>query len=211
MRSPPVNLAEVLTLPPPTLEQILHMVGVPTTLHSNVSCRPFQFHILSYLQCIMHIPHILVTLLCVNVNLNIKFGKAVLAIPDLEVQILSASPEKVEILLTRRNPTLSPDFRAYAPKFPKPQTEGWFVILGDVKHDAIYALKRVSWPLRNEKNKRNRPCELRATANASLMLPPGFTPGVSLTVIVISDCYRLDFRQEFQIDRAQIVEAVRGH
>ena len=137
---------------------------------------------------------------------NVKFGKAVLAIPDLEVQVLSASPEKVEISLTRKNdPTLSPDFRAYAPKFPKPQTEGWFVILGDVKHDAIYALKRVSWPLRNEKNKRNRPRGLRVTANASLMLPPGFTPGVSLTVIVISDCYRLDFRQEFQI----MPEAVR--
>ena len=71
--------------------------------------------------------------------------------------------------------------------------------MGDVKHDAIYALKRVNWPLRHEKKKRNGPRGPRATANALLMLPPGFTPGMSLTVIVISDCYRLDLRQEFQI------------
>ena len=36
--SSPVTLAEVPALPPPTLEQIAQLIGVPTALNSNVSC-----------------------------------------------------------------------------------------------------------------------------------------------------------------------------
>jgi antiviral helicase SLH1 len=35
--------------------------------------------------------------------------------------------------------------RIYAPKFPKSQTEGWFVIIADVARDEVIAVKRVGW------------------------------------------------------------------
>ncbi|RPB18975.1 activating signal cointegrator 1 complex subunit 3, partial [Terfezia boudieri ATCC MYA-4762] len=118
--------------------------------------------------------------------LQSSFHNAVAAIPDLAVKIVSASPDKVEISLTRKNPALNPDFRIYAPKFPKAQTEGWFVILGDVKSDSIYALKRVGWPLQQ---KGTWGSGFKPIANTTLMLPPGFSPGMSLTAIVASDGY----------------------
>lgn len=35
--------------------------------------------------------------------------------------------------------------KAYAPKFPKPKDEGWFLIVGDVDNKELVALKRVSY------------------------------------------------------------------
>ncbi|KAF8448347.1 Sec63 Brl domain-containing protein [Terfezia claveryi] len=156
---PPASLVELPTLPPPTLQDIVRLFGIPRAHQSS-------------------------------------FHNAVAAIPDLAVKIVSASPDKVEITLIRKNPALNPDFRIYAPRFPKTQTEGWFVILGDVKSGSIYALKRVGWPLQQ---KWTGGSGFKSIANTTLMLPPGFRPGMSLTAIVVSDGYQLEIRQEVHI------------
>lgn len=61
-----------------------------------------------------------------------------------------ATPAKVLVTITRKNGCPNPSsrdrFRLHAPRFPKLQTEGMFVILGSRQRDEIYALKRVSWP-----------------------------------------------------------------
>jgi len=48
--------------------------------------------------------------------------------------------------MARKNPAPNTAFHIHAPKFPKPQTEGWFVVLGNESTDEVYALKRVGWP-----------------------------------------------------------------
>jgi len=37
------------------------------------------------------------------------------------------------------------DSKAYAPKFPKPKDEGWFLIVGEVESKELVALKRVPY------------------------------------------------------------------
>lgn len=78
-----------------------------------------------------------------------------------------------------------------------------------MKSGSIYALKRVGWPLQQNNIKRTGGSGLRPTVNTSLMLPPGFRPGVRLTAIVVSDGYQLEVRQEFQLSQ-ETVEAPRS-
>ena len=49
------------------------------------------------------------------------------------------------VRITRLNPFVQPHHRAWTPRFPKPQTEGFFVLVADVARDEILALKRASW------------------------------------------------------------------
>ncbi len=37
------------------------------------------------------------------------------------------------------------DSRAYAPRYPKPKDEGWFLLLGEVETREVIALKRVGY------------------------------------------------------------------
>ena len=205
-KSPPATLVELPTLPPPFLEDVIRLIGVPRTLHSDVSSSSFVFHnfnlffsaaarYFSFLFFGRHLTHP-----------NKQFHKAINAIPDVDVKIVNAAPDKVDISLSRKNPALTPDFRIYAPKFPKSQTEGWFIILGDPNSGAIYALKRVGWPPLRTHKARTGQSGLKPTVKTSLLLPPGFQAGMSLTAIVLSDSYQLDIRRLFKISPDTIVQ-----
>ena len=53
----------------------------------------------------------------------------------------------VEVLTRRRNRPKDKNqqgYRVHSPRFPKPQYEGWWVVLGDEEADALVALKRVA-------------------------------------------------------------------
>ena len=89
-----------------------------------------------------------------------SFTRAARMLPDLGISVpdSSTSALQVVVLLTRQNggwfmdhrpppSTPSSAFRVWAPRFPKPQTEGFFVIVADESKDEILALKRVGWPL----------------------------------------------------------------
>jgi antiviral helicase SLH1 len=47
--------------------------------------------------------------------------------------------------IKRLNPLVDRDARIFAPKFPKPQTEGWFVLVADIQRDEVIAVKRATW------------------------------------------------------------------
>ncbi|KAK9480126.1 Sec63 Brl domain-containing protein [Lipomyces japonicus] len=49
---------------------------------------------------------------------------------------------EMSIKLTRKKAPLKSDYRVYCPKFPKPQYEGWILLLVNPKNDEIFALKR---------------------------------------------------------------------
>lgn len=83
-----------------------------------------------------------------------QFTKATSFLPQLSLSIARVSPSGLSVSITRRKPHPSPECRIYAPKFPKPQTEGFFLVVNAVKSDGsdgdLLALKRVSWPSTSE-------------------------------------------------------------
>lgn len=53
---------------------------------------------------------------------------------------------QIPLEITRTNRAATADCRMYAPRFPKPQTEGFFVVAWNVDTKELVALKRVAWP-----------------------------------------------------------------
>ncbi|KZF21219.1 Sec63-domain-containing protein [Xylona heveae TC161] len=88
-----------------------------------------------------------------------QFRRVASILPNIKVQPGSINPPKLDlaIILTRLNgivpsgsssnsPTGAGEYRIWAPRFPKPQTEGFFIIVADSANDDILALKRANWP-----------------------------------------------------------------
>lgn len=77
-----------------------------------------------------------------------KFVQTVRMVPSLDVQVL-ASEAKIEGIVTikiqRRNAIVTREGRMYAPKFPKPQQEGFFVLVSLSGTNEVIAVKRISW------------------------------------------------------------------
>ncbi|EEP77956.1 potential translation-regulating helicase [Uncinocarpus reesii 1704] len=88
-----------------------------------------------------------------------QFTKTVSLLPNLKVSVTEFTDKGLVVQLARQSPRPSSQrpsrqqdtegIRIYAPKFPKPQTEGWFIIVtGDAtsgNEGELLALKRVSW------------------------------------------------------------------
>ncbi|KAI5291851.1 hypothetical protein KEM54_005287 [Ascosphaera aggregata] len=86
-----------------------------------------------------------------------NFERAVAMLPKITVSIDSLTSTGLTVSLTRKDLSgsrsgrhqLSPDgqIRIYSPTFPKPQTEGWFILLTKRRSgmEEILALKRVMW------------------------------------------------------------------
>lgn len=95
-----------------------------------------------------------------KLNLPSHFGRAASQLPRLSIAVASASSKGIAVTLTRRNPATNPEYRIYAPKFPKPQTEGYFLIVCSAGADGtdgdLLGLKRVSWPPLSKQNSHNK-------------------------------------------------------
>ncbi len=74
-----------------------------------------------------------------------RFQKAASYLPHLQVNVEDVRTGALTVSLRRLNPVVEREARIYAPKFPKPQTEGWFVVVGDLERDEVFAVKRVGW------------------------------------------------------------------
>ncbi|KAI0017266.1 Sec63 Brl domain-containing protein [Xylariomycetidae sp. FL0641] len=74
-----------------------------------------------------------------------RFSRAVSAIPNVSVRMDKVTALSVTVSLKRLNAISERDGRIYAPRYPKPQSEGWFVVLCDKAKDEILAVKRVGW------------------------------------------------------------------
>jgi antiviral helicase SLH1 len=85
-------------------------------------------------------------------NLEVKgrgqFIKAINMLPDFSLRGSSEQSGSVNVSLSRKNPLHDREGRIYAPRFPKPQTEGYFVLVipAGGSGDDILALKRANWP-----------------------------------------------------------------
>lgn len=146
-----------------------------------------------------------------------QFTRASSMLPNLNIFVPEPSAIGVTISISRRNksgalashrptpassserPPLS-EFRVWAPLFPKPQTEGFFVIVADEAKDDIIALRRVTWPSTADQhapsNARGGQSSLSSrrggsnvpSIRASLKIPAS-PESRNLDVLVVSDAY----------------------
>ncbi|CAJ2501941.1 Uu.00g047940.m01.CDS01 [Anthostomella pinea] len=116
------------------------------------------------------------------------FTRAVSAIPNVNVTAENVTALSLTVALKRLNPIVEREGRVYAPKYPKPQTEGWFVVVCDVAKDEIMAVKRVGW---SQGPGQSVAVGAKPTAKAILKLPEPDKDGRArkVDVLVLSDAY----------------------
>ncbi|KAK9491575.1 Sec63 Brl domain-containing protein [Lipomyces doorenjongii] len=107
-----------------------------------------------------------------------EFLKVLSSIPIVEVD-LRQTQETMVVRIERKRPPLTTDYKCYSPKFPKPQYEGWFLILCSKSSDELLLIKRV-------RPKSGTPWQRPIVV--SLEIPPTIT-GREVDFICISDMY----------------------
>ena len=124
------------------------------------------------------------------------FSKAVNALPDITLAA-NGDTANLQVSVKRGNRLQNPEARIYAPKFPKPQNEGYFVLVlpaGSAANSAtgavldILALKRANWST-TKQGGRSKATE---SANVKLKVPvadPSRGGEVKVEILVMSDAY----------------------
>ncbi|OJJ50705.1 hypothetical protein ASPZODRAFT_126630 [Penicilliopsis zonata CBS 506.65] len=126
-----------------------------------------------------------------------QFTKATSQLPQVSIDVSEVSSKGLTVTLTRRNPPTNPEYRIYAPKFPKPQTEGYFLLVSSSNPDGsdgdLLALKRLSWPSADRINRNRNPKHGNLSVRSSLRFPEGLSTSFDVTkrvnVRVVSDAY----------------------
>ena len=140
------------------------------------------------------------------------FSKAITSLPNVQVSIPHVNALGLTLSLTRLNPPTTSDYRIYAPRYPKQQTEGFFVIMGT--GDEILGLKRVGWGNREMsakisqangvKGKGKGQASINATAKMNLQ---GVQDERKISVWVISDSY---IGMEWMVERVEVPGVPKG-
>lgn len=85
---------------------------------------------------------------------NVKeFVRIASLLPTGQFKVHQKTPESLDIELEHDNLPLNKDFKMYAPHFPKPQRESWFVIISDAQKNELLLIKRASPKLFGKKGK----------------------------------------------------------
>lgn len=111
--------------------------------------------------------------------------KALAQLPQLRVAVTDANALGLVVNLTRTNAVQSPEYRIYAPRYPKPQTEGYFVLAFDAMTGESVALKRVSWPSPDK----SRGGSASKPSTRSTVKLPSSDRERTIKVVVVSDSY----------------------
>ena len=82
----------------------------------------------------------------VSTALRPQAEKVLNMLPNVKATVTDTTALGLTTTLTRLNVHPSPEYRIYAPRYPKPQSEGFFVVVADRARDEVLALKRVNWP-----------------------------------------------------------------
>lgn len=118
-----------------------------------------------------------------------QFTKAVAMLPDLALKAEMGGQEgTLFVTLTRRNALLNAEGKIYSTRFPKPQTEGYFVLVAEKeKPGEIVALKRANWPSKQQRGGRHN-YNNRLEATARIKLEEAQVER-RVSVLVMSDAY----------------------
>ncbi|KAL8700164.1 MAG: hypothetical protein Q9224_001087 [Gallowayella concinna] len=109
--------------------------------------------------------------------------KAISILPDLKITVTNVSALGLTVGISRHNLVVQPDYHIWAPKFPKAQTEGFFVLGTDPTRDEVLMLKRVNWPAMEQGRRPPHP-----TAKALFSIKPEPRER-RLDILVVSDAY----------------------
>lgn len=109
-----------------------------------------------------------------------QFRRALNALPNLKVDAPSIAAHQMTVIITRVNRPVSTEYRMYAPRFPKPQTEGFFLVVSTHGMNDVVALKRISWPTTEQSR--------NAKVMSTIKLPE-HEAAMKLDIKVISDGY----------------------
>ncbi|KAK5127281.1 hypothetical protein LTR08_004459 [Meristemomyces frigidus] len=126
-----------------------------------------------------------------------KVFKALSQLPQLRVNVTEVNALGLTVNLARLNVVQDKDYRIYAPKYPKPQTEGYFVIVSDAAKGDIVGLKRVSWPSPEKMRGGNAS---RPSTRSVIRLPESNMER-KMKVMVISDSY---IGMEWHVDDVEV-------
>jgi len=127
-----------------------------------------------------------------------RIFKALGQLPQLRINVANVNALGLTVNLARLNPVQDSEHRIYAPCYPKPQTEGYFVIVSDAAKGDIVALKRVSWSSPGQKKQGG--VASRPSTRAVIKLPDSDVER-KLKVVVVSDSY---IGMEWQLDDIEI-------
>jgi antiviral helicase SLH1 len=126
-----------------------------------------------------------------------RFIEPVSRLPILKLDLGVVNALSLSLNLTRQNPAKVQQngIRIFAPRYPKPQNEGFFVILSYSGTDEIIALKRVGWSdpsrsgaVRGRGGRNAAAANSRLQASAKIAFPPE-AQGKKVDVSVHSDSY----------------------
>ena len=137
-----------------------------------------------------------------------QVDKVIKTLPHLQINILNTSALSLTVSIARLNPAFQPDYRIYAPKYPKPQSEGFFLIVADAAKDEVLALKRVNWPSMGEKGSGGG---IKPAMRSIIKLSPE-TVERKVDVLVVSDAYvGMEWRIEgVEVPGVPVVEEAGG-
>lgn len=107
-------------------------------------------------------------------------------LPGLQVKVTEVTAVGLTVTIDRLNRAVQPDFRIWAPQFPKAQSEGFFIVVSDAAKDEIVGLKRVGW--QSAIKGRGPGSNSSLTVKSMFRLPPDDVTR-TLDVRVISDAY----------------------
>ncbi|KAK6827944.1 Sec63 Brl domain-containing protein [Apiospora arundinis] len=117
-----------------------------------------------------------------------RFMRASSILPNVSVKTENITAQSVTVSLRRTNPIVEREGRVYAPRYPKPQTEGWFVIICNAASDEIIAVKRAGW---SQGPGKTVGIGTKPSAKVSLKLPEPEQngKGTKVDILVLSDAY----------------------
>jgi antiviral helicase SLH1 len=143
-----------------------------------------------------------------------RFIEPVSRLPILKLDLGNVNALGLDFRISRQNPARMQQggIRIFAPRYPKPQTEGFFAIVSYSNTDEIIALKRVNWsdPNRNGGHGRggrgtnaSGGAHSRLQASTKVSLPPE-AQGKRVDISVLSDSYP---DMKWKIEGVEVPEA----
>lgn len=115
-----------------------------------------------------------------------RYIEPVMRLPQVRVDLAGVNAASLTVNLSRLNPARAgaAGVRIFAPRYPKPQTEGFFIIVVVAGSDEIVALKRVGW----SEGGRSGAGSARLQSKTQIKLPEE-VQGKKMNLIVLSDAY----------------------
>ncbi|KAH8681476.1 Sec63 Brl domain-containing protein [Xylariales sp. PMI_506] len=117
-----------------------------------------------------------------------RFLRAASIIPNVNVRTEAVTALSLTVSLKRINAVVEREARVFTPRYPKPQSEGWFVIVCNEANDEIIAVKRASW---SQGAGKSVDVGAKPTSKVKLKLPEPDKDGKGkkVDILVVSDAY----------------------